>query len=304
METQDGFFCSALARETGTQPFGTAGTYALWLLVEYARPYGAYAVEDFWRDELAGAVHEPVSAYPQSRTLLIKQREGAHEGIRAFFAVTSEETPRLYQFQLGSYGELLSLDLDALVRGDAQYEAQRRHDPLYVVCTNGRRDPCCAKHGVNVYNELRHRVGEAAWECSHIGGHRFAATGVLFPHGLVFGQVQPSEVFTLVEMYARGDSYYEKARGRSCYTREVQVAEHFLRERSGVRSLGAYLLERVAQEANMWRVRFRSGDGYAHEVTFTQALSDWETYTSCDATEKKRDLVHTLVAYDVLRLAD
>ena len=35
---------------------------------------------------------------------------------------------------------------------------------------------------------LAERDPDAVWECSHIGGDRFAATMLLFPHGINYGR--------------------------------------------------------------------------------------------------------------------
>ena len=82
-------------------------------------------------------------------------------------------------------------------RGGAR--AARRRDPprrratpthaMWLVCTNGKRDACCARDGVPVARALAALRPDEAWECSHLGGHRFAANVALLPEGLCFGRV-------------------------------------------------------------------------------------------------------------------
>ena len=58
--------------------------------------------------------------------------------------------------------------------------------PLVLVCTNGRHDPCCATFGRPLARVLREGAQrDDVWECSHIGGDRFAANIVILPEGPV-----------------------------------------------------------------------------------------------------------------------
>ena len=74
-----------------------------------------------------------------------------------------------------------------VVAGDPKYQKYVSDARLYLVCTNGNRDKCCAKFGQPVYEQVARDVGESAWQTTHIGGHRFAATIMLLPTGDMFG---------------------------------------------------------------------------------------------------------------------
>ncbi len=75
----------------------------------------------------------------------LRQRGQEEAGI-AFYAALAEETERrLYRFELGSYQELLELELEGFLSGGGAYEAKRTDEQLALVCTNGRRDLCCAR---------------------------------------------------------------------------------------------------------------------------------------------------------------
>ncbi len=47
-------------------------------------------------------------------------------------------------------------------------------DPLALVCTNGKRDRCCALLGRPLAAELASSGVEGVWEVTHLGGHRFS----------------------------------------------------------------------------------------------------------------------------------
>ncbi|NWF70282.1 MAG: hypothetical protein HXY40_14445 [Chloroflexi bacterium] len=301
--TQPSLMCSQLAHEAGTQQFGSAQHIKIWFLLEYAQPFGANAIDDFWAQEFAGIDHKRLSAFPDSRWQLIKQQESkSSEAITLFVAVTDEVQPRLYQFKLRRYDEILQLDAEALLRGASEFERARHSAPLFLVCTNGKRDPCCAKHGLPLYHEMHKHGGGAVWQSSHIAGHRFAATMICFPHGIYYGQVAPSEAYTVIELYRAGQMYYEKLRGRACYPRAAQVAEYYLRAESRNRALDAFRLLDIRQDADQTHVaRFESQEhGHLiHRVQFVESASAWETYPSCDAAVPRRDSVYKLLKYEV-----
>ncbi len=83
-------------------------------------------------------------------------------------------------------------------RGRAGRAARRRRssrvraplaDPILLVCTNGKRDACCALRGRALMTALAADHAERTWECTHLGGHRFAGNLVCLPHGIVYGRV-------------------------------------------------------------------------------------------------------------------
>jgi hypothetical protein len=66
--------------------------------------------------------------------------------------------------------------------------------PRFAVCTQGKRERCCAKWGYKVFTSASgmHCEGRfpfEALECSHLGGDRFAATGLFFPSGSMYAHL-------------------------------------------------------------------------------------------------------------------
>ena len=70
--------------------------------------------------------------------------------------------------------------------------------PTFLVCTHGRRDACCAGRGWPVAVSLTERFPEQTWQCSHVGGDRFAGNVVILPHGLYYGRVTPENAHDLL----------------------------------------------------------------------------------------------------------
>ena len=108
---------------------------------------------------------------------------------------------------------------------DAPTSSERR----YLVCTNGARDPCCAIRGPAVAQALeRVRPGQV-YECSHLGGHRFAANVLVLPDGLCFGRLDARSAPALADELEAGRLPLEHLRGRTAFEPEQQGAEILLR---------------------------------------------------------------------------
>jgi hypothetical protein len=101
---------------------------------------------------------------------------------------------------------------------------------MWLVCTNGKRDACCAQEGVPVARALAAARPHETWECSHLGGHRFAANVALVPHGLSFGRVGAADAVDLVERVEAGDLPLEHLRGRMALSPPAQAAVIAARE--------------------------------------------------------------------------
>jgi hypothetical protein len=107
----------------------------------------------------------------------------------------------------------------------------------YLVCTNGARDPCCARLGSSVAAAIERARPGRAYECSHLGGHRFAANVLVLPDGLCFGRLDVRSALALVEDLDAGRLPLEHVRGRSSYSPEQQAAEILVRRKLGLSGL-------------------------------------------------------------------
>jgi hypothetical protein len=116
-------------------------------------------------------------------------------------------------------------------------EAPAREGRKYLVCTNGARDPCCAIRGAAVADALAVARPGAAYESSHLGGHRFAANLLVLPDGLAFGRLDVRSALAVVEELDAGRLPLEHFRGRTSLTEEQQAAEILLRRELGVDGL-------------------------------------------------------------------
>lgn len=258
-------YCSDLSLQADEPLYGTALQTQIYLLLEVDANWGAKALEE-------SALPQPVKArlddlsrqIPGLKTLLIKPhpRQRQPMGVRFFVAILSLLPPRLYEFQLDSHAGLLDLDIPAILAGDALYESHRREAPLYLVCTNGRRDLCCAHYGLPVFNALAATAPSSpqplVWQSSHVGGHRFAPNLLCLPHGLMYGRVGVNTALAILEADREGRMVLASVRGRVSDPPVVQAAEYFLRQKNLQDRLDFCRLVAVQQGSpGEWLVQFR-----------------------------------------------
>lgn len=111
------------------------------------------------------------------------------------------------------------------------------HPPVLLVCTNAKRDRCCALTGRPLAAALAAR-GRPVWECSHTGGHRFAPTGVVLPFGQSLARMTPDLAEQALDAaacgrFAIGTLNEEHDRGVSWLSPVEQAAVSWVRAQQG-----------------------------------------------------------------------
>lgn len=243
--------CSTLSDVAGEPLAGTAATATAWLCLEQPGPWGRDALTESHLDPELGAELARRAAGTGVRILLIR-RPGRHADDhvpatrRLYLASTKPGGSWLEQADLASPEEALELDFEALGAGRSTAFGTPVHDPLLLICTNSKRDVCCALYGRPIATALR------LWECTHTGGHRFAPTGVLLPTGHLYGRLD----HRLAERVVTEGILADRCRGRSCFTPRGQVAEVAVREKTGEKR---DVLTVVAETADSATVRHADG---------------------------------------------
>jgi hypothetical protein len=300
------FYCSDLSRNACEPVFGTASFGKIWLLLEHPEPWGRKALGD---NRIPDRVKENLSSTLElingGKFLLIRQGYSRNDFINFFIVEARESSPYIRRFKLKDYEQLLDLDISGLAQTPNRAPAPHERSPLYLVCADGVHDKCCAKYGLRAYNYLRERVGNDVWQSSHVGGDRFAANLVCLPHGLFFGRVSESDAERVASEYHDGCIHMANYRGRSCYSRNAQVGEYFVRQQSGVVKLDS--LRFVGEEVpdlSSARVTFQSIEDKAiHMVHFSRRESDIENPMTCQSEQRSRFVQYSLLEYVCARSA-
>jgi hypothetical protein len=293
------FFCSAASRNNGELFYGTAPRIDSWLLLEYPEVWPSRAMAGSRLPEPVKRHLEELLEHPRHRQLLIRRSHVRSQTVQGFFVNSSESSPALTSFEISDY-EVLTRFGPGAVNG--VLAAKNDPEPLYAVCTHGNHDKCCAKFGLPVFAALVEHAGGRAWQCSHVGGDRFAANVVCFPHGIYYGRVLPDDVPLIVQAYSRGQIYLKNYRGRSCHPRAAQIAEYFLRVETAMTGLSDFrFLPPVEKIDGIWRVRFESvREAALHTIEFRALEQRLEQYLTCNASETTPVMQYELASYSVM----
>ena len=280
--------CSAFSLALGEPLRATAPEASSWLLVEQPGPWGRDALVESGLEQAVGEELQRRTKELGIKALLLK-RPGRSAPVRrrCFLGSSRQGATFLEEVALDSPADLLALDLGALARGERPGVGATVERPLYLVCTNSRRDACCARLGRPLVAALAETYPGRVWECSHLGGHRFAPNLVCLPDGLWFGR---SEAAVAAE-YDRGRVALEHLRGRSSFPATVQAADHFVREREGLRGVDDLTVEAHAGD----EVTLRGTDGRRFHVRLRQDLADSPRPLSCGDEKHDRPVVWSLV---------
>ena len=245
--------CALHAQLRGDPMLGTAFAASRLLLVEQPSAWGRGGLRNSHFDSATAAALE-ARANEDGLRLLAIRRPGR----------TPQHTPRRWavadcragheSLRWGRYdrdAELLDLPLD----GSA---GVRDEGPVYLVCAHSKHDTCCALRGRPVAAALAAERPGRVWECSHVGGERFAANVLVLPAGLLYGQVLPFAAPEFVETTERGEVVGALLRGRVGLKPVAQAALAFAHEHLAVRRADALhvigVRERRKHEATV-RVR-------------------------------------------------
>lgn len=234
--------CSVLGERLGEDLAASAPKARRFLLLEQSGPWrGRNAVthsdldEGLARELLAYADEAGVKVHLLRRG----PRRAPHDQRACFIADTRRGDPWIERHVLHDPREALALDL-------SEREPEVRwQQPVYAICTHGKRDPCCARRGRPLVRAVRARWAAETWEVGHIGGHRFAATFLAFPHGLCFGRVPAARGPGVVAAYEAGQVALEYLRGRAGDPPVVQAADVLVRRRLDLRGLDDVVVEAV-----------------------------------------------------------
>lgn len=244
--------------------FGTASFVKRWLLIEQPGAWGSNALVE---SRMPAGVAKEIRSRTRKlgiRVVLIRRGARLSTGRRQCYVLRTEDCDSYAaHLSLDSPSDLLDLDLSPMADGGEVQGAEPMVDPLFLVCTHGRHDACCSIKGNQVSRVACTIGGAEAWECSHIGGDRFAANLVCFPHGVYYGRVQPGEVAGLMSSYSEGRISLDHYRGRCCFPFPLQAAEYFVRRDLDVVDIeGLTLTESEPTEGGL-AVRFEVGEKVA-----------------------------------------
>jgi hypothetical protein len=228
--------CRSCCSAVGEPLAGSAGVVAAWVGLAWPKPL--WDAENVLSSQgLPKALAELAQAYGHT---------GGRLALRLFQRTARPSTERveLVLWRPGTPGrrrsdvplaEVAPLVARFLVGGDLDLDPM---GPELFVCTDGKHDPCCAQFGRAVYEALEVALQETAApvrvaQCSHIGGHRFAANCLSLPDGRLYGRLLPGDARALLEAVRAGRPLRSHLRGTLGRDPVEEVAEAFLGQHCG-----------------------------------------------------------------------
>lgn len=285
---------------------------ATWLLIEQDGGWGKKGLDDAPIDDdvrahLLAAVAKANAAAPRSaqvRPQLVRQEQSAgtasSEAVRILVARAGAPTERL---TLSGLRAALDLDIAAWLQGQAPSSVDLDPRPLVLVCTHGKRDRCCAEHGLAFYRELAARwptggaVTPDLWQSTHLGGHRFAATAVTLPDGYQYGRLSPADAPGFADAIEAGRLYdLTTLRGRSTLPAPAQAADLHLRQTHALVAPNEVSVVGIAPGAGdgRWTVTLQTA-GASHTVTVERRSGPKSVMNSCGAPELSAPMWYLLL---------
>ncbi len=255
------FQCAADAESRGELLAGTVSRADRFVLIEYPTP---------WPHKAADVVPQQLvlaSAAASAKILLIRrpgERPTPAKRARRWAVYDARARRSLW----GSWS--VEDDLAALVDLVAAVPSQGwSAEPVALVCVHARHDACCGVRGRPVAAALAETHRDLVWECTHVGGHRFAANVVLPLDGTYYARLGIEDVADVVRAHLedwvvsaehlRGFSWMEPA------AQAVAVEAHRRWGPAGpddVLSASAAALER-----DVWRVELVGGEVLPSSIT-------------------------------------
>lgn len=239
--------CADAAEERGDALAGTASVVQHFLLVEEPGPWGPHVLHSSRLPDDARAALRRWKRKIGLRTLLVRRpeadgpdgrRDRDASGPRQLFAVNAR-LERAWTQTVERLDDLADLDLSHLpvggpsvVPGAADGWVEH-HDPLLLVCTHGKHDPCCAIRGRPLAAAVANEFPGLAWEASHLGGDRFAGNLLVLPRGDMFGRLDATTGPDAVRRYLDGHLDLDHHRGATTKRWVIQAAVHAARRATG-----------------------------------------------------------------------
>jgi hypothetical protein len=273
--------CAETSRAHAEPLHATASRVDTWILLEYRGLWAHDAIDgSTLSKEVKGHLVELRRRLPHARILFVRRTDRrSRHGLLAHVARSGRSERELRCFEFERYDDLLEVDLAA---------AGRPIDhPLFLVCTHGKHDRCCAKFGRPLYDAVREQVeDEWVWQSSHVGGDRFAGNLVVVPDGAYYGRVEAGEAWAVVEAALERRVHLPLYRGRSCYGFAAQAAEIAVRERTGSTALDDVVVRSLTAEDSGWRALVDAGgDAYHVSVEIEEGSP---THLTCSTNRLSR----------------
>lgn len=278
--------CAVRSKLRGEALHGTASRARRWVLYEQPGAWGADVLSDRTLPPRIAAQLTFLAGSTPARVLLVRRAPGVPREVpnhALFVGVTTPAGGWFERFDLHGPEDLFDVDLEPLAE-EGSCGGAPVSEPFYLVCTNGKHDACCAEYGRPVVDALAPRLGERLWECSHVGGDRFAGNLVCLPAGVFYGHLDATVASAVVRAHEDGQVDLDRWRGRSSLPFPVQSAELFARRELGLTGESDLRYVTSRRSGNTTEAQFALPHGGHVRVSVRRRLGEDEHQLTCKGT--------------------
>ncbi|MBM7052808.1 sucrase ferredoxin [Streptomyces durocortorensis] len=260
MTTPERFFCADAARArddafVGTAPFGSA-----WVLIEYRRGWPANGFDGLDLDPETKTLVFTAARASRARILLVRRHGRRRPEGSVRWAVLHHDSSGALRQQWGRWHR--DQDLAQIVTA-LDSPGVRGLAPVVLVCAHGTHDACCAVRGRPVGQALGERWPDLVWECTHVGGDRFAANVVVVPDGVYYGNLDARSAVTVIEDHLADRIRADHLRGYTTLRPPQQAAVAAVLRHFGPAGRHDHAVTATVADGDGWRVRISGRAPYA-----------------------------------------
>ena len=146
--------CAETSRAHAESLHATASRVDTWILIEYRGLWAHHAVDgSTLSSELKAFLVAERRRLPHARILFVRRNERrSRDGLLTYVARSTPNERGLRCRELERHDDLIGLDLASV--------GEPVEHPLFLVCTHGKHDRCCAKYGRPLYEAVREQVDD------------------------------------------------------------------------------------------------------------------------------------------------
>lgn len=289
---ETGFYCSRASLGAGELLEATAANYKSFILLEYNGPFPEKPADALynkrWLEKL-----DKLARSKKGKLLLIRNENSSDKEFSIYFVDCLEEQ---YCHTILKADDYTDFDLEAFIYSE---NTAWNSESFITVCTNGKKDKCCAKFGLPVYQKLIQKDTTPVWQCSHMGGDRFAANAIVFPNGIYYGRVQPNDIDALLADMEKQKIRLDNFRGYSRLSFFHQAIDVYLRKKLDRFDYAfRFLVQQESSEGSLFTVEGILEDKRSFKITVLKKIVDYPALLTCKSSRIEKIIKWEVQEFD------
>ena len=276
------FFCSAASRYSQEMLAASAAHYKSYILVEHTHPFPG-SIREALVDKAWMAGLQRLAQKVNAKILLIRNQQSDYKQARLIYV---DCIRKQYFTIISNYERLKDVSLEEkILAADTLWE----DTAFFTICTNGKKDKCCAKFGFPVFKFFENcQTDVPVWECSHVGGDRFAANAVLMPYGIYYGRIGVEDVEPILQHLDQRKIYPTNYRGLSRLSFFEQAVEVYMRRHLNNYDFDFSLqIRNRRQHNNMINVEVVTFNDCMYDMQLKREVIDYPHLLTCHSQKRE-----------------